>query len=390
MNKSAVNKKRLIAAILIMSLFQMGMVGLSPVTASISQAFPGISELTAQLAATFLNLVLVITAIFSGVISRRFGRRWMTVTGLMLFVAAGVCGTLFSVNIAAVYVWSALLGAGTGLFVPVASSLMMDDLDERERAGIAGWQTAAVNIGGVVFSLGAGLLASGAWSRTYLMYVLALPAALFCLRALPKKRGERAGNGERSSGGMPPAPVWMAALCTMLFAVLYFVFSTNVSLLAAEKGLSATTASGVLSACFMLGGVVFGLLFARALGLLGRALPAAAFLLLALSYGAVCVFGALPALMLAAMVGGGSLSLIFPYYVITIADRVDPAASVLSASLIVSIGPNFGSFISPMIITNLAGLFGASVTDRFLLAGTLAVLGCVILLARARRKEKSK
>ncbi len=388
MNKSAVNKKLLIAAILLMSLFQMGMVGLSPVIASITQAFPDISELTVQLAATFLNLVLVVVAVFSGVISRTFGRRWMTVTGLALFVTAGVCGTLFSVSIAAVYAWSAMLGAGTGLFVPVANSLMMDYLDEDERAGIAGWQTASVNIGGVLFSLGAGLLASGVWSRAYLMYVLALPAALFCLRALPKKRDERT-DGEKPAGAMPPAPVWLAALCTTLFAVLYFVFSTNCSLLAAEKGLSATTASGVLSACFMLGGVVFGLVFSRALRLCGRALPAAAFLLLALSYGAVCVFDALPALMLAAMVGGGSLSLIFPYYVVTIAGRVEPAASVLSASLIVCIGPNFGSFVSPMIITNLAGLFGGRVTDRFLLAGALAALGGAALLVRARTAGKS-
>ena len=94
--------------------------------------------------------------------------------------------------------------------------------------------------------------------------------------------------------------------------------------------------------------------------------------------------------MLAAMVGGGSLSLIFPYYVVTIADRVDPAVSVLSASLIVCIGPNFGSFISPMIITNLAGLIGGAVTDRFLLAGALAVAGGVILLVRARQAGKSK
>ena len=92
--------------------------------------------------------------------------------------------------------------------------------------------------------------------------------------------------------------------------------------------------------------------------------------------------------MVAAFVGGGSLSLIFPYFLIAIAGQVDPSVSVISSSLILSVGPNFGSFVSPMILTNLSNaLFGPVVAARFLLAAVAAiVLAAVLLLLQLRKK----
>ncbi len=378
--------------ILCVSMFQMSMVALAPVISAMTEAFPGISALTAQMATTFLNLILVIVALLSGAISRRIGRRWMAAIAMGLYTVVGLCAPFLSSALWAVFLWSALLGAGTGLFVPAMSSLMVDCYQDDERQKIAGFQTACVNLGGVVLSLLSGSLAAIRWDRAYLVFLLALPVLLLCLKYLPR---DTPGKSHSSGGGTPsgrshiPGAVWLAALQTTLFAILYFAFSTNISLFLTEKGYASTSLSGVATASFMLGGCICGLLFTKVLHLLGKRTAAGAFLLLAVSYLIIYLFDGIVPLLLAAVIGGGSLSFIFPYFLVTIANRVDPSISVISTSLILSVGPNLGSFVSPMILTNLTSLFaGEAAAPRFLLAAVLAVVGAAVLFAVSCRRGR--
>lgn len=223
-------KKMLIVTMLCVSMFQMGMVGLAPVVSALVDAFPGTSALAAQTATTFLNLVLVVVALFSGAISRCIGRRLMCVGGMALFALAGVCGTFFTVDLWAVFLWSAFLGAGTGLFVPAVSSMMIDYLDDRERNAVAGLQTAFVNLGGMALSFFAGVMAGSAWSNAYLVFLAAVPVFFLCLRFLPREEPAPVQVTSRDRPAKLPAAVWLATLQTFLFAVLYFAFSTNISL----------------------------------------------------------------------------------------------------------------------------------------------------------------
>ena len=381
------NKKPLIVTMLLVSMFQMGMVALAPVVASITTAFPGTSQTVAQLAMTFLCLVLVIFALFSGAIARRFGRRFMCAAGMLLTALAGIFGALFTVGLWAAYLWSAFLGAGTGLFVPAVSSMMIDYLDGDERSRVAGIQTAFVNLGGMLLSFFSGVLAAQRWCNAYLVFLAAAPVFVLSLKCIPAEERRPAAEGGQPRGKIPAA-VWLAALQTFLFAVLYFAFSTNISLLIVERRLGGTSLSGTATSVFMLGGCLFGFIFTPVMRTCKRATPSVAFLLVAASYLLVYFTGSVPALMVAAFVGGGSLSLIFPYFLIAIAGQVDPSVSVISSSLILSVGPNFGSFVSPMILTNLSNaLFGPVVAARFLLAAVAAiVLAAVLLLLQLRKK----
>ena len=146
--------------------------------------------------------------------------------------------------------------------------------------------------------------------------------------------------------------------------------------------------SGAATAVFMLGGCLFGFVFTRLLDLCKERTACLAFVLLAVSYLTIYCLDGSAALFAAAFVGGGSLSLIFPFFLVTIAGRVDPSSSVVASSLIISVGPNLGSFVSPMILTNLSGLLmGPSVAARFLLAAVLAlIMAAVLFLLSVKRK----
>ena len=383
------NKKPLIITMLLVSLFQMGMVALAPVVASITTAFPGTSQTVAQLAMTFLCLVLVVFALFSGAIAQRFGRRFMCAAGMLLCAVAGICGTFFTVGLWAVYLWSAFLGAGTGLFVPAVSSMMIDYLNDDERNRVAGLQTAFVNLGGMLLSFFSGILATQRWCNAYLVFLAAAPVlvlSLKCIQAETKQEKVKAAADQPKS--KIPAVVWLAALQTFLFAILYFAFSTNVSLLISERALGGTSLSGTATSVFMLGGCLFGFVFNKVMHVCKGATPSVAFLLVAASYLLIYFTDSVGALMVGAFIGGGSLSLIFPYFLIAIAGKVDASVSVISSSLILSVGPNFGSFVSPMILTNISNaVFGPVVAARFLLAAIAAIVMAVLLFLLQLRKK---
>lgn len=383
------NKKPLILTMMLVSLFQMGMVALSPVVSSITTAFPGTSQTVAQMAMTFLCLVLVVVALFSGTIASRIGRRAMCALGMLLCTLAGILGTFLTVGLWAVYLWSAFLGVGMGLFIPAVSSMMIDYLTEEERNKVAGIQTAFVNIGGVLLSFFAGILATQRWCNAYLVFLASAPVLALTLKFIPDepKQAQVKDQGAQTKSKIPSA-VWLAALQTFIFAILYFAFSTNVSLLITERELGGTSLSGTATSVFMLGGCCFGLIFNWVCRKFKSATPSIAFLLLAASYLLIYCSDSVAALMIGGFIGGGSLSLIFPYFLIAIAGKVDASISVISSSLILSVGPNFGSFVSPMILTNLSGvIFGSAVSARFLLAALVALFMAILLVVLQFKKK---
>ncbi len=378
------SKKMLAVVIIYMSLYQMGMVGLSPVINDVSVAFPNASALAAQMASTFPALMMVVAALFTGGLTQAIGRKWTTLAGAILVLVAGVGGTFLSLSLPLLFCWAGLLGLGVGLFVPVVNSLVVDNYDGDERGLVAGWQATAVNIGGVILSLLAGILAAIRWNNAFLVFWGAVGGLVLGLLYLPndktkQKKETKATPTDKQRKNRIAPYVWVCATITFLFAVIYFAFSTNASLLLAERGINSTTISGLSVACFMLGGAVSGMTFNTLERKLGTRMPTVAFLMLTVSYLAIFLINNLVVLCVAAAIGGGSLCLVFPHFLISLGDYVSPETLVFSTSLIISVGPNLGSFVSPLILTNVAALFGSSVSLRFLLGAIFAVIMVVIL-----------
>lgn len=387
--KLTAQKKGIMWTILGISMFQMGMVALSPVISSITVVFPNASQLIAQMATTFLNLVLVIAALFSGQISKAIGRRMMCTIGLSLFVISAVGGYFCTFNVGMVYVWSALLGAGTGLFVPSISSMMVDYFEPEETAAIAGYQTSAVNLGGVILSILSGIVANARWNSSYLVYLLAFPIVIMCLKFLPKQDKSQVAEAATESKEKAKMPFIVFAITaeTMAFAICYFAFSTNASLLLTERNVTNTSVTGIATGVFMFGGCVVGFLFNKIMSIMKKNTDVFAFVLLAISYALIYFVPTMPVLMIGAFIGGGSLSIIFPYALLRIGGKVEPAVTVTATAWILSVGPNFGSFLSPLVLTNLANIMGRSdCSFRFFLAAVIAViLGVIVLFCH--RKE---
>lgn len=372
------NKKKLSVTILVLSLYQMGMVGISPIVQKLTAAFPDASELAAQLASTFPSLMMVAGALLAGEASLRLGRRKTALLGTGLVACAGAGGTLLCASLALVFVWAGLLGLGVGLFVPAANSMLVDRFAPEERGRITGLQSTFVNVGGVLLSLFAGLLAGVRWNLAFLVYLGALSGLVLGFRYLPKEPKTPRPAGEKRAP--LPAYALLGTAQTFLFAVVYFCFNTNAALLLAQRGLSSSALAGVATACFMAGGAVCGLLFQRVNRAAGAHMPSLALVLVAAGYVIIVGCRGMAAVCLGAMIAGGSLSFIFPYFVVHMGEHIPPESLVLSTSLIISVGPNLGSFVSPLILTNLAAYLGHDdVEFRLILAAAFALLLAAVL-----------
>jgi len=335
-------------------MFQMSLVGVAPVLASLKAAFPGTSDLTVQMTNTVISLLMIAAALLSSTMRRAINRRMIAALGLILLVVAAVCGYFLSLSLALVFLWAAIIGVGTGMFVPVAASLIVDYYDETENAKVAGQQAAGLSLGGTMLCVLAGLLASVIWNASYLVFFTAIPAIILTLRFVPSEaRLPRKAAVQRTR---IPKAVWICTLFSTLFGVTYFAFSTNISLYLAESGREAAVLSGVITGVFLFGGAISGVLLTRIIRLFGTWTPVFSLSLLLICHVIMYFSTALPVYFVGAILGGASLTIMFPFLLLTISKHVDESNSLMSSSMLITMGPNIGAFLSPVIITGLSAV----------------------------------
>ncbi|MDD6767138.1 MAG: MFS transporter, partial [bacterium] len=103
---------------------------------------------------------------------------------ITLYVVAGT-GCFFIDNLNTLLVMRALLGVSVGLIMPLSTGLLSYFYPPEEQARLMGLSAAMNQMGGVVGTLLAGVLASIEWNYAFLVYVFGLVALFMILRFLP-------------------------------------------------------------------------------------------------------------------------------------------------------------------------------------------------------------
>ena len=111
--------------------------------------------------------------------------RTRVLLGLSLYTGGGGAAGLFD-QIGLVLVMRALVGVGVGILMPLSTGLLTDYFPPEKQASLLGISSAMNQLGGVIATLLAGLLAGISWRASFLVYLLGLGSILLCLRFLPK------------------------------------------------------------------------------------------------------------------------------------------------------------------------------------------------------------
>ena len=246
--------------------------------AAVAPALNVIQAHFAQSSQTFVQMIISIPALFIVItnfffpkLCRRLNPRTLVLLGLSLYTAGGCAAGLFD-QIGLVLVMRALVGGGgVGILMPLSTGLLTDYFPPEKQASLLGISSAMNQLGGVIATLLAGLLAGISWRASFLVYLLGLGSILLCLRFLPK--GGIPRQAPTAQAADTPAPgglrtFFVYVLAMFLLMSTFFLYPANFALETSEDGgigqqyIAAIMAGADLVALFG------GLLFVRIQGVL--------------------------------------------------------------------------------------------------------------------------
>jgi len=219
-------KKRLLYTILSISLLTvMAGAAIAPALGVISAHFSGRNPLLIQLIVSLPALFIILTNLLFPLISRWMKTRALALTGLSLYVLAGG-GAFFVDNIWILLGFRAFMGISVGMIMPLSTGLLAYYFPPEEQPRLMGLSAAMNQMGGVIATFLAGMLAGISWNCAFLVYLLGVAAIVLVALFLPDEQ-------LKSSGGISlsllkrfhPSVVGM-----FLVMILFFIYPTNFAL----------------------------------------------------------------------------------------------------------------------------------------------------------------
>lgn len=234
MEKKNISKK-VTATILSMSLLTvMAGAAIAPALGIIKAHFSDASAMQVQFIVSMPALLIIVTNLFFLPLSRILRTRAIATTGLLLYVVAGA-GCFFIDDIWLLLLLRAILGISVGLIMPLSTGLLAYYFPPEEQARLMGLSAAMNQMGGVVATLLAGLLATIEWNYAFLVYLLGLIALAMVWLWLPDEQ-----LGSANKRGVPFQPRQLlkfhpSVVGMLLLMMIFFIFPTNFAVVATQQ-----------------------------------------------------------------------------------------------------------------------------------------------------------
>ena len=364
-------KRRLLYTILSVSLLTvMAGAAIAPALGVISQHFAGQDPLLIQLVVSLPALFIILTNLVFPLLCRLMKTRTLALTGLALYVISGA-GAFFVDSMSLLLVLRALMGVSVGMIMPLSTGLLAFYFPPEEQAKLMGLSAAMNQMGGVVATFLAGMLAGINWNYAFLVYLLGVIAMVLVALFLPSERlSGRGGVSLTLLKRFHPSVVGM-----FLVMILFFIYPTNFALTASGT-LSSTGVTLVmvgLDVVAFLVGLVFGKLMSRFAASMKYVAPLgflAGYLCLAMT-------GSLAGLLIGSALIGAANGVGVPYLntIGSVKAGKDAATTVMP---LLSAALYLGQFLSPLIVSPVASAFkvspymvGAGIAVIFLLQAFL-------------------
>ena len=369
-------KRRLLYTILSISLLTvMAGAAIAPALGVISEHFSGQSPLLIQLIVSLPALFIILTNLVFPWLCRLMKTRTLALTGLALYVLSGA-GAFFVDDIWLLLVFRALMGVSVGMIMPLSTGLLAYYFPPEEQAGLMGLSAAMNQMGGVVATFLAGMLAGISWNYAFLVYLLGLIAIILVAAFLPNERlYGRGGVSLSLLKRFHPSVVGM-----FLVMILFFVYPTNFALTASgtlsEMGVTLTMVG--LDVVAFLVGLVFGNMmkhFATQMKYIAPLGFAAGYLCLATGSGLVW-------LLLGSAIIGIANGIGVPY-LNTIGSGMAGKEAATTVMPLLSAALYLGQFLSPLIVSPAAVATG---TSPYVIAFCIAI--AYLLQAFLTRKKQ--
>ena len=345
--------------ILSMSLLTvMAGAAIAPALGIIKAHFSDAPAMLVQFIVSIPALLIIVTNLFFLSLSRLLRTRAIATTGLLLYVVAGA-GCFFVDDIYVLLLLRAILGISVGLIMPLSTGLLAYYFPPEEQARLMGLSAAMNQMGGVVATLLAGLLATIEWNYAFLVYLLGLIALEMVWLWLPDEQ-----LGSANKRGVPFQPRQLlkfhpSVLGMLLLMMIFFIFPTNFAVVATRQlGLRTELITLIMVGLDVVAFFV-GMVFGGVMNRFRQSVKYFAPIFFLLGYAAYLVPDVLMVVLGSACIGVAN-GVGVPY-LNTIASIKGGKNSATTVMPLLSAALYLGQFVSPIIVTPASHiLFGSS------------------------------
>jgi MFS family permease len=367
-----------IALLSISLLTIMAGAAVAPGLGVIAQVFPGESQTMIKLILSVPPLFIVPFSILSGILSSRMSKKKLLIVGLVVYTIGGF-GAVFTDSLVSLLIFRAVLGAGTGIILPLATGLIADFYQGSERMKMLGYSFSANNLGAIIGNLGAGMLALINWHYVFYVYLIAilvLVLVILFIKDIPILKKQL----ETNHRSVLPAPVYGWSFLAFIFMLAFYAIVTNLSLLIYSRNISDSSFAGLIFAINAMSMFVGGLSLKTASQHLKRLLPCCMLLMMAVGYSGLGMAYSKTILILSIAIAGFGSGWAYPF-IINKASAYAPLGKNIAVMAVVSSAAFLGQFVSPLILDALRNIFGGTITTIFfMLAGCMGFLAVVSLI----------
>lgn len=339
--------------------------------AGMIEAFPSAGANTVKLAVSLPSLTGIFGIWMVPALAGKVKQKTLCIFALALISGAGLCGLFVYQNLWAILAASALIGFGYGITTTMYPVLIAGRYSGEKSAVMMGLGAGMFQLGRLITSLAAGVLAKRGWQWVFGAYFFAVLALILFAVLMPNDE-KTVKKQPRDCASLKNPAVWQLACFGCLFACFYFVISTDSSVYIETARLGGPDLTGALSSlsCALAG--VVAALFGRIYPKTGRFTLSLAFLLLAAGYltagAAVSLFG----ITIAFLCSAAAISLFTPWLMVAICPAANQKQAPVATALVLTV-VNLGYTVSPYATGFLGKRFTAGY-GAFFASGAAALL----------------
>lgn len=343
-------------SLLSISFLMMLRLTISPALGVIGAAV-GKNVIEMQVMVVVASLFAIPFGFIASLLANKIKKRTIVIIALILYLIGGLAPMLMA-DYTFMLVCRAILGAGTGLFLPFAAGLLADFFKGEELNKMIGFQSATVSIGNIVTSFLAGQLAGIDWRFSFLIYGFAIITFfLFVFNVPEPPKAEKAPEDKTINGKMV-----FILLSILVYAVIYFSYFGFVTYVVSITFLHGNfdaggPASGNVMMTMTAGSLVAGFIFAAVTRALKKVALPLYLLLNIIGFGIIAFAPSIPILIVGSIVIGLGFGLLLPYGTMKIMGEA-PATGKNFANGMYMTFVNIGTAIAPAVFGVILAIAG--------------------------------